>query len=41
MALVDVRDPSKTYQRGQETVPVLAGLNLSIEAGDYVALMGP
>jgi putative ABC transport system ATP-binding protein len=41
MALVDVRDLSKTYQRGQETVPVLAGLNLSIEAGDYVALMGP
>jgi len=41
MALVDVQELTKTYRRGNETVPVLAGLHLSIEAGDYVALMGP
>jgi putative ABC transport system ATP-binding protein len=41
MALVEVAGLSKTYTKGQETVRVLAGLQLSIEAGDYVALMGP
>jgi putative ABC transport system ATP-binding protein len=39
--LVEVSNLTKTYHRGEETVPVLEGLTLSIEAGDYVALMGP
>ena len=39
--LVEVRGLSKEYRRGDEVVPVLAGLDLDIARGDYVALMGP
>jgi putative ABC transport system ATP-binding protein len=40
-ALVEAIGLCKDYRRGSETVPVLSGLNLTIEEGDYVALMGP
>jgi len=41
-ALIDIRDVTKTYQMGAETiVHALAGVSLSIDAGDYVAIMGP
>ena len=39
--LVEVRGLTKEYRRGDEVVPVLAGLDLDIARGDYVALMGP
>jgi putative ABC transport system ATP-binding protein len=39
--LVEVRGLTKEYRRGDEVVPVLAGLDLTIARGDYVALMGP
>ena len=39
--LVSIRDLRKTYRRGAETVDVLHGLDLDIEAGDFAALMGP
>jgi putative ABC transport system ATP-binding protein len=41
MALVEIREVSKLYQRGTQTVEVLHHLNLDIEAGDFIALMGP
>jgi putative ABC transport system ATP-binding protein len=41
MGAIAVRDVSKVYQRGAESVPVLSGLSLDITSGDYVALMGP
>ncbi|MCD9027173.1 ABC transporter ATP-binding protein [Luteimonas sp. BDR2-5] len=41
MALVSIRNLTKTYQRGPEKVEVLHGVNLDIAAGDFVALMGP
>ncbi|HLT45440.1 MAG TPA: ABC transporter ATP-binding protein [Luteimonas sp.] len=41
MALVSIRNLTKTYQRGPERVDVLHGLDLDIEQGDFVALMGP
>jgi putative ABC transport system ATP-binding protein len=39
--LVSIRNLSKAYQRGPETVDVLQGLDLDIEQDDFVALMGP
>jgi len=39
--LVTLRDLTKTYQRGPEKVEVLHGIDLDIEKGDFVALMGP
>ncbi len=40
-ALVEVRDVTKTYRRGGETIEVLHGIDLDIPRGDFVALMGP
>ncbi len=39
--LVECREVSKQYTRGKETLDVLSGINLSIEKGDFLALMGP
>ena len=41
MALVNIHNLTKTYQRGPERVEVLHGVDLDIDAGDFVALMGP
>ncbi len=41
MAMVDVRDVRKVYRRGSEELPVLNGLSLQVNEGDFVALMGP
>lgn len=41
MGLVTVRDVHKVYRRDTQAVPVLDGLSLEIEGGDFVALMGP
>ena len=41
MALIDIQNVRKIYRRGNEEVVVLDGLSLSIQEGDYVALMGP
>jgi putative ABC transport system ATP-binding protein len=39
--IVNLKGVCKSYARGKETVPVLDGLDLSIEEGDFLALMGP
>jgi putative ABC transport system ATP-binding protein len=39
--LVRVKDVSKRYQKGAETVEVLHNLSMDIPRGDFVALMGP
>lgn len=39
--LIRIADLVKTYQRGNQDVPVLMGINLDIQEGDYVSLMGP
>jgi putative ABC transport system ATP-binding protein len=39
--LVSLIDVVKRYQRGKQTVEVLHGVNLSIEQGEFLALMGP
>jgi putative ABC transport system ATP-binding protein len=40
-AMISIRSLSKTYQRGNQPVPVLLDIDLEIDAGDYVSLMGP
>ena len=39
--LVEIRDVSKVYERGKQKVEVLHHVNLDIDKGDFVALMGP
>ena len=41
MALIELRDVTKSYQRDAIEIPVLDRMSMTIEAGDYVALMGP
>lgn len=40
MALIELRNITKTYFLGEIDVPVLKGISLNIDAGEYVALMG-
>ena len=40
-AIVEVSKVSKSYLRGKQRVVVLQDLDLTIESGDFVALMGP
>jgi putative ABC transport system ATP-binding protein len=39
--VVIVSDVCKTFTRGTNTIPVLDGINLVLETGEYLALMGP
>ena len=39
-ALIECRDLVKTYSMGDMTIRALDGVSLTIEAGDYVAIMG-
>ncbi|MCE2970013.1 MAG: ABC transporter ATP-binding protein [Burkholderiales bacterium] len=39
--LVQIEHLSKSYIRGEQVVPVLTDINLTIREGDFVALMGP
>ena len=39
--LVRIAEVEKDYRRGSEEIPVLAGVNLEIPRGEFLALMGP
>src|SRR2546421_396096 len=39
--LVSISHLSKSYRRGEQVVPVLNDITLSIAEGDFMALMGP
>ncbi len=39
--LVSLKNVVKRYQRGKQSVEVLHGVNLSMEQGEFLALMGP
>ncbi len=40
-ALIQLKDIRKTYQIGKITYEVLKGINLEVERGDFLAIMGP
>jgi putative ABC transport system ATP-binding protein len=40
-ALVSLRNVTKSYVRGKQTVEVLHGVDLQIQSGEFLALMGP
>jgi putative ABC transport system ATP-binding protein len=39
--VIEVQDLGKYYQRGDQQITVLDGLNLTVADGEFVALMGP
>jgi putative ABC transport system ATP-binding protein len=39
--IVEVQKVSKSYRRGDRRVPVLQNINLDIQEGEFLALMGP
>jgi putative ABC transport system ATP-binding protein len=41
MALIETQDLWKTYTMGSEEIHALRGVSVSIERGEYVAIMGP
>ena len=40
-ALIEIRDLSKSYQKGKTTITPLEGLSLDVPEGEFLALMGP
>ncbi|MDV6034028.1 MAG: ABC transporter ATP-binding protein [Phycisphaera sp. RhM] len=41
MALVELRDVCKSFRKGDETITPLDHIDLDIDAGEFVSLMGP
>lgn len=41
MALVELNDIRKSFSMGKEELEILHGINLSVEKGEFVAMMGP
>ena len=41
MPILELKDICKDYQQGREPVRVLKNINLTVEQGDYLAIMGP
>ena len=41
MAILTLTDICKDYQQGKEAVRVLKNINLTVEKGEYIAIMGP
>ena len=39
--IVEIKDVTKSYRRGDRITPVLVDINLDIEEGEFLALMGP
>lgn len=39
--IVEIKDLNKDYMQGKMTVNILKGVNLSVDKGEYIAIMGP
>lgn len=39
--MIELRGVTKSYRRGEQSIPVLNDLTLSVASGDFLALMGP
>lgn len=39
--IVEIKEVQKSYQVGGNTVPVLEGISLSVEAGEFLSITGP
>jgi len=40
-SIVEIKDLTKSYRRGNQSIVVLENISLNIEEGDFLALMGP
>jgi putative ABC transport system ATP-binding protein len=40
-ALIQIKNVSRTFRRGSEEIHVLSGLDLEVQQGEFLALMGP
>ena len=41
MALIELRDVTKSYRRDTMDIPVLEGVSITVPQGDFLGLMGP
>ena len=41
LPLISITDLTKVYHRGEQEIPVLLGIDLDVQRGDFMALMGP
>lgn len=39
--MIEITDLKKSYTMGQQVLPILKGVSLKIEDGDFIAIMGP
>lgn len=39
--IIEVKDLNKTFLLGELTVDVLKGINMSVEKGEFITIMGP
>lgn len=39
--MINVKGLTKEYKTGKEVVPVLKGVNLTVEEGEFVCIIGP
>ncbi len=40
-AIIEIKNINKSYMRGNRVIPVLVNIDLDIEEGEFLALMGP